>query len=121
MSGQNWSILITPATTDGGPAVYTPNLPDQTPGEPLQAGNADIISWNNRTSDEHQPWPVVNGRKLTEEEAKAQGLYLSDVIPARTSSTPGYVTTATAGQNVTIEYTCTFHPDEHASIVVWPQ
>lgn len=121
MSGQDWSILITPAETTGDPAVYTPNLPNQKPGEPLQAGNADIISWNNRTSDEHQPWPVVNGQKLTEEEARAQGLYLSDVIPPWTSSTPGYVTTATAGKNVTIDYTCTFHADEKASIVVWPQ
>lgn len=121
MSGQDWSILITPGETTDDPAVYTPNLPNQTPGEPLQAGNADIISWNNRTSEEHQPWPVVNGQKLTEEEAKAQGLYLADVIPPWTSSTPGYVTTATVGKNVTIDYTCTFHEKEQAQIVVWPQ
>lgn len=121
MSGQNWSITITPSDS-GGPATFTPDLMGAKPGDPLQAGNADIISWNNRTADKHQPWPLdANGSPLSEAGAKAQGLYLSDVIPKWEPSTPGYVTAAsTTAPNTTISYWCTFHHDERGSIVVWP-
>ena len=123
MSGQDWSIVITPNSNTGGPAEYTPDIMGAKAGDPLQAGNADIVSWNNRTADEHQPWPLgTDGKPLSEDDAKSRGLYLSDVIPAWQSSTPGYVTAA--AQNATyavILYTCTFHPEERGSIYVWLQ
>ena len=123
MSGQDWSIMITPNSKAGGPASYTPDVMGAKAGDPLAAGNADIVSWNNRTPDEHQPWPLgQDGKPLSEADAKSQGLYLSNVIPAWQSSTPGYVTTAPAtGTYTTILYTCTFHSDERGSIQVWRQ
>jgi hypothetical protein len=123
MSGQDWSITITPNSNPGGPASYTPDVMGAKAGDPLQTGNADIVSWNNRTPDEHQPWPLgSDGKPLSEADAKSQNLYLSDVIAAWQSSSPGYVTAAVANPNpTTIEYTCTFHPDEYGSIEVWLQ
>jgi hypothetical protein len=104
MSGQNWSIVIAPSTP-GGPASFTPDLMGVRPGDPLRAGNADIISWNNRTNDFHQ--------------LVANGVFLSEVIQPFQSSRPGYVTTAPATGSTTILYTCTFHPDEFGRIVVF--
>jgi hypothetical protein len=118
MSGQDWSIKITPAAT-GTLAVFTPDLLGANPGDPLPAGNADIISWNNRTADAHWPWALgPDGEPLSEEEAKAQGLYLSDETPAWESSSPGYVTLAPSTGSTTINYICKLHPQETGSIVV---
>ena len=121
MSGQNWSITIAPSAAPGGPASYTPDLMGTKPGDPLQAGNADIISWNNRTDDSHQPVALdpKTGKPLSEADAKAQGLYLADVIPAYQSSRPGYVTVASTTGNVTINYICSLHQDESGTIIVW--
>lgn len=74
------------------------------PGDPLRAENADIISWNNRTADFHQP--------------VANGVFLSDIIPPYQSSRPGYVTTAPPTGSTSIFYSCVFHPDEGGVIVV---
>jgi hypothetical protein len=110
MSGQNWSIVITPPAMQGQPAMYTPDLMGVRPGDPLQAGNADIISWNNRTNDLHQPVAVVNGVQTP----------LSDPIQPFRSSRPGYVTTASTTTTVTtIDYTCSFHPNESGRILVY--
>lgn len=120
MSGQDWSIMITPNSTKGDPDNYTPDVMGAKAGDPLQTSNADIVSWNNRTPDRHQPWPLgPDGKPLSDAEAHAQGLFLADVIPAWQSSTPGYVTDAPATGTTTIEYTCTIHPDERGSIIVW--
>jgi hypothetical protein len=117
MSGQDWSIKITPGA--GSLAVFTPDLLGVQPGDPLQAGNADIISWNNRTDDAHWPWPLgSDGQPLSEQDAKVQGVYLATETPAWQPSTPGYVTTAPATGTTTINYICKLHPQEHGSIIV---
>ena len=118
MSGQDWSIKITPAAT-GTLAVFTPDLLGAEPGQALPAENADIVSWNNRTDQPHWPWPLgLDGQPLSEAEAKAQGLYLSDETPAWESSSPGYVTIAPATGSTTINYICKLHSGETGSIVV---
>ncbi len=118
MSGQDWSIKITPPTS-GTLAVFTPDLLGAQPGQSLPAENADIISWNNRTSEPHWPWPLgSDGQPLSEEDAKVQGLYLCDEIPEWESSSPGYVTIAPATGSATINYICKIHPKETGSIVV---
>jgi hypothetical protein len=120
MSGQNWSVVIAPSATPGGPASFTPDLMGVRTGDPLQAGNADIISWNNRTPDLHQPVAVgSNGQRLSEQDARMQGLYLSDPIGPDRSSRPGYVTTALTTGVLTINYTCAFHPNERGTIRVF--
>lgn len=122
MSGQDWSITITPNPTTGEPDEYTPDVMGAKPGDPLQTSNADIVSWNNRTPDRHQPWPLgPNGQPLTDAEAHAQGLFLSDVIQPWTPSSPGYVTSAPETGTTTIDYSCTIHPDERGSIIVWSE
>lgn len=122
MSGQDWSITITPNSNPGGPAEYTPDVMGAKAGDPLQTSNADIVSWNNRTPDRHQPWPLgANGQPLSDQEAHDQGLFLSDVIQPWQSSSPGYVTNAPATGTTTIDYSCTIHPDERGSIIVWSE
>lgn len=119
MSGQDWSIKITlPENTTL--AVFTPDLLGVNPGDPLQAGNADIVSWNNRTGDPHWPWPLLaSGQPYpSAEAANADKVYLSDEIPPWESSTPGYVTSAPLTGTKTINYICKIHPDEHGSIEV---
>jgi hypothetical protein len=116
MSGQNWSITITGA----GPAQFTPDLMGAKPGDPLQAGNADIISWNNRTPNQHQPVALgPDGKPLSPDDAKKAMLYLSDVIEGNRSSRPGYVTTALPTGVRTINYICAFHPNERGVIQVY--
>jgi hypothetical protein len=120
MSGQDWSIKITPAAS-GTLAVFTPDLLGVKPGDPLQAGNADIISWNNRTAAAHWPWALdpTTGQPFADAAAaKTAGYYLSDEIPAWEPSSPGYVTAAPTSGTTTINYICKLHPQEHGSIVV---
>jgi len=119
MAGQDWSIKISPAASGSG-AVFTPDLLGAQPGEPLQAENADIISWNNRTGDSHWPWALQSDGQPYPSAAAAQaaGAYLSDEIAAWGTSTPGYVTTAPKAGRTIIDYICKIHPTETGSIVV---
>ena len=102
MSGQNWSIMI----TTGGFVVDAFGQSRSA----LQAQNGDVISWNNQTDQQHQPWQTDSSYNPT-------GPQLSNVIDAWKSSTPGYVP-ATASTPSTIYYYCKNHPSEHGTIVV---
>ncbi|MEA2240104.1 MAG: hypothetical protein QOC81_4828 [Thermoanaerobaculia bacterium] len=130
MSGQDWSITI--VSLDSGGAAFQPDLMGAQPGDPLQAGNADLISWNNRTSNEHQPWaaddqyqPLPESQIMKVDSNGNPGNYLSDPIPPWQPSTPAYTTyiaTNLAGyaftDTTTIYYVCKNHPDEHGQIIV---
>jgi plastocyanin len=118
MSGQDWSITI--VALDSGGAAFQPDLMGANPGDPLKAGNADLISWNNRTANTHQPWAAdANYQPLPENQIVKgnPGNYLSDPIPPWTPSTPAYLTTA-AATPTTIYYVCKYHPTEHGQIIV---
>jgi hypothetical protein len=119
MSGQDWSINIIPAENSTA-AEFIPDLLGAKVNDPLQTGNADIVSWYNQTGDPHQPWPLqANGQPYPDKEAAiAAGVYLADEIPAGRSSSPGYVTTGPASGSTTIDYICKIHPQETGSIVV---
>jgi hypothetical protein len=125
MSGQDWSITI--VSLDGGGAAFQPDLMGAKPGDPLKAGNADLISWNNRTSNEHQPWMAdAQYQPLPDDQVIGNPAnYLSDPIPPWQSSTPAYLTaiaTDASGNPIkpatTIYYICKNHPDEHGQIIV---
>jgi hypothetical protein len=126
MSGQDWSITI--VSLDSGGAAFQPDLMGAKPGDPLKAGNADLISWNNRTSNEHQPWVAdAQYQPLPESQIVKgnPGNYLSDPIPAWQPSTPAYVTniaTDANGNPITdptiIYYVCKNHLNEHGQIIV---
>jgi hypothetical protein len=118
MSGQDWSIQIVPAET-GGDAAFVPDIAGAKPGDPLLAGSSDLISWNNRTADEHQPWPADHTyAPLSDGLVKAQPQnLLSNAIPAWTPSTPAF-TTPIQASTLTINYICKIHPQERGQIIV---
>lgn len=114
MAGLDWSIMI---VTSNGSVQFQPDVPNSKPGDPLQAGNGDLISWNNRTGENHQPWAIdpKTGQPFdSEAAAKAASLYLSDDVEKWQSSSPAFPTTADG----TINYICRHHPDETGQIVV---
>lgn len=118
MAAQDWSIMI---VSSHGSIAFQPDVPHSQPGDPLQAGDADLISWNNRTGEAHWPWaidPTTEEPFETAEDAENAGLYLSDDVDAWQSSSPAYLTTAPSTGSTTINYICRHHPDETGEIIV---
>jgi plastocyanin len=118
MASQDWSIKIVPS---GSSVAFQPDVPGAKPGDPLQAQDADLISWNNRTGASHWPWaidPTTGEPFVSVEAAKDAGLYLSDNVPPWESSTDTYVTTAPPSGSTTIDYICKNHPNEKGQIIV---
>lgn len=117
MPGQDWSITIVPSGTS---AAFQPQ--NGQPGQPQQATNADLISWNNRTGQKHQPWPLGPDNQLLPESQITKGsagcTYLSDPIDPWSSSSPAYLCQAPTSGATVINYACKFHPNERGTIVV---
>ena len=100
----DWSIRIipNPKATAGQPALLVPDLVGAEPGDPLDAEEDDLVSWNNETDQSYQPWPSDEHGNLlpvggiTPPPAPAPfplpspAGYLSDMIPGKQSSTPAY-------------------------------
>lgn len=116
MAGQDWSIKI---ITSGNSAAFQPDVPGGKPNEPLQAQNADIVSWNNRTPEPHQPWPTetADGPPIAGVK-RGDPNYLADPISPWESSTPAYLCVAPQTGTTTVYYCCKFHTNERGSIVV---
>jgi hypothetical protein len=88
----DWSIKIVPAASGGG-AAFVPDLLGAQPGDPLQAQQDDLVTWNNTTDETHQPWPAdENYNPLPDSQVLPRGSagYLSDEIPPGGSSRPSY-------------------------------
>jgi hypothetical protein len=100
MAGQTWSITIEPGNAG---ASFVPDVFGADPTKGLQAQNADLVCWNNRTGDAHQI--AIGGTAITDE------------IAGWSSSTPAYLI---QGQTVggTITYNCTKHDNETGTITV---
>lgn len=113
MAGQDWSITITSSTPAFDPDTQ-------------QAENTDLIAWNNRTGDTHQPWQSTSDWVALPDDKITKGAagctYLSDPIEPWSSSTPAYVCAApTDAPSTTIYYICKNHPEderERGTIVV---
>lgn len=107
MAGQDWSITINSSTPAFDP-------------DPQQAENTDLISWNNRTGETHQPWPTTPDWTPWPDSVMKKGVagYLSDPIEPWSSSTPAYVCGAPPTGETTIYYICKNHPEERGTIVV---
>src|SRR5947208_2102172 len=106
MPGQDWSIMIVSA---GSSVAFQPDVPNSHPGQPLQAEDADLISWNNRTGAAHWPWAIDPGTGQpfpTAAAAQTAGLYLCDDVDPWQSSSPAFLTTAPASGSTTINYIC---------------
>jgi hypothetical protein len=125
----DWSIKIVPASSGGG-AAFQPDVGGAKPGDPLQAQQDDLVSWNNTTQETHQPWQTdSNYQPLSVAWVSAHpDLYMSDPVPADMPSSPAYdvaqpstflpapyVTnpppTAQPNSSWTIYYFCKTHPN----------
>ena len=111
----DWSIKIVP----------NPSGVANAPGrfEPLEANLDDIVSWNNTTKDEHQPWPTdSNYQPLNVTPDSPE--YLSDEIsPGQPSAAYDLIMPATVDPVTgigTLYYYCKCHPAEHGTIKVKP-
>jgi len=91
-----------------------------TQGQPLDAHQDDLVTWNNQTNDEHQPWqtdssyePLTNGS-------------LVDPIPkGQPSITYNCSSPAANPQHWTVYYYCRNHPDNPKergtiNVTAWP-
>ena len=114
----DWSIKIVPTT--GGGAEFVPDLKGKKAGDPLQCMADDLVTWNNTTEEQHQPWPAdATYTALPNDKVLPRGgpNYLSDIIPAGGSSRPSYdvaqpaaVPPATTSPNQwTVYYICALH------------
>lgn len=116
----DWAIDIIPSTSGSGAAFRPKLVPPANPGDPLKAQAGDIVSWGNRTTDTHQPWPTVgnapNGPPVPVPVSGNPPGLLCDPIPPDQSSSPQFVVTSTAGAQ--INYCCRFHPSERGQILV---
>jgi hypothetical protein len=110
-----WVIRIVDGANPGDPAVFVPQLqPPDADGLLAQAG--DLVSWNNRTGDVHQPWPT-------------DANYLSDEIDPGGSSRPSWFVAQLTFppppppppvSGTTIYYCCKLHPQERGKITITP-
>jgi hypothetical protein len=112
----DWSIKIVPSSTGDG-AAFLPDLKGSNPGDPLKTMADDLVTWNNTTKDEHQPWPADDTyTALPNDQVLPRGgpNYLSDVIPAGGSSRPSYDVaqpeTDPQPPTWTVYYICALHP-----------
>lgn len=112
----DWSIKI--VTNSSGKAAFVPDLKGAKPGSPLKAQQDDLVTWNNTTTQTHQPWPTdANYKPLPASQVtRGSALYMSDPIPPGQSSRPDYdvaqPSTTPAPQKWTVYYYCKKHPGE---------
>lgn len=127
----DWSIKIIPGAKPGDPAVFAVDRNDVKPGAPLVAGLNDLVSWNNTTDDVHQPWPAnadysplpqpLPNASPDPNNSRDSPVYLSDPIPANSSSRPTWpVVNSTVGNGKTMFYTCLMDSRMQGRIVISP-
>lgn len=110
----DWSIKIVPSSSGTG-AAFQPDLKGKNPGDSLECMVDDLVTWNNTTKDEHQPWPADSSyTALPNDQVLPRGgpNYLSDIVPAGGSSRPSYdvAQPASQPQTWTVYYICALHP-----------
>ena len=116
----DWSIKIV-STGSGARAAFVPDLVGAKPGDPLQAQQDDLVTWNNTTKQTHQPWPTDSHYKPLPDSQVPRGSanYLSDPIPAGQSSRPSYDVAQPDDEpeTWTVYYCCKQHPTERGKII----
>ena len=120
MAQLDWAIDIIPSPSGTGAAFRPKLVPPAHPGDPLKAQAGDIVTWGNRTTAAHQPWPTVgnapDGAPVPPPATGHPPGYLCDPIPPDSSSQPQFVVTGAVGAQ--INYCCRFHPAERGQILV---
>jgi hypothetical protein len=121
-----WSIKIVPSTSGiaGQPVAFVPDLPNASPGDPLNVLSGDLVSWNNTTNDVIQPWPTSgpdqNFTPQSDQQVGPSGSanYLADPIPANASSRPSWSAVASPVTANTIYYCAKAYPNVRGTIVI---
>jgi hypothetical protein len=115
----DWSIKI--VGQPGQTATFEVDRNDVEPGNPLVAGQGDLVSWNNTTEDDHRPWPLDAQGNPMPVSAVPRGskYYLSDTIPRDSSSRPTWLVPSKAQDgSTTVQYCCLLHPQERGQIII---
>jgi hypothetical protein len=112
--GRDWSIkiVLTDPEDETSAVAFQPDVvPEANPGDPLNADPTDIVGWNNRTSQYHQPWQSDASFKPLPD-----GAMTNEIEPWQGSTTQFTVSKPATGS--TIFYICKAHPTEHGTIIV---
>jgi hypothetical protein len=104
-----WSVDIVAGTNPGDPATFVAQNQPAAPVGTIYADPGDIVSWNNKTTQDHQPVQVNLNPPL--------GTLVWPAITPR-HQTSAYVVGENPG--TTITYNCLLHPSETGTIVVTP-
>jgi hypothetical protein len=112
----DWSIKIQQA---GGQVEFVPQLQAGGPTG-LNVTQGDSVSWNNATSEEHQPWPADSNFQPLPDSQVTRGTssYLSDPIAPDHSSRPSWIAPQPTSFPSTVNYVCKLHPNEHGVITI---
>ena len=99
----DWLVNI--VTGASGDAEFVVGLPGAQQGQPLQADQDDLVTWNNETDDEHQPW------QTDEDYDPVEASDLSDLIkPGQSSDNYDCAQPSGSPPQWTIYYYCNRHP-----------
>jgi plastocyanin len=93
---QTWSVQI----NGKPPASFDPDVFGTNSGQPLKAEIGDLVSWNNRSKEDHQI-AVTNPQGTV--------VFTTEVIKYSLSSFPGYVIQQADASAGTVYYYCTLH------------
>jgi plastocyanin len=104
-----WSVDIVAGANPGDPATFVAQNQTAAPVGTIYADPGDVVSWNNTTTQDHQPIQ----QKL---EPPLGTLVWPVVTPGH--QTAGYVVSGTSG--TTIKYTCLLHSSEEGMILITP-
>lgn len=97
-------------------AQFVVGLPNAKQGQPLQADQDDLVSWNNQTNDQHQLWETDQNYNMLNQ-SSLPGL----VKPGMSSETYDCAQPTWQPASWTIYYCCSLHPQnqlERGSIQV---
>lgn len=106
-----WSVQIVPGANQGAPAVFVAQNQPTAPAGSLYADPGDAVSWDNTTTQDHQP-VQTNSNGLVP--MPLGGLLWAPVTPGHQTS--AWIVTGSA--NTAITYTCLLHPQEQGTINV---
>lgn len=110
----DWLVNI--VTGASGDAEFVVGLPGSKQGQALQADQDDLVSWNNETNDEHQPWQTDENYDPLDA-SDMSGL----IKPGQSSDTYDCAQPSDGPASWTVYYYCNRHPDnpkERGSIQV---
>jgi hypothetical protein len=109
-----WSVNIIAGANPGDPATFVAQNQPTAPAGTIYADPGDVISWNNTTTEDHQPVQINVIPPL-------------GTLPLGTlmwpAVTPGHQTDAyvvSGNPGATISYTCLLHSSEQGTIVITP-